>query len=97
MSGRIKLTPGELRESAKKYQDGHDGVSEILSTLQNEQNVISENWEGNAFQSFEEQFAELTPKIQEFAELLQDIRQQLDKVAEIIEQTDADIASQIRG
>lgn len=97
MSGRITLTPGELRDSAKRYQDGHDGVSEILATLRREQDVISGNWEGDAFRSFDEQFSELAPTIQEFADLLQDIRVQLDKVAEIIEQTDADIASQIRG
>lgn len=95
--GRIKLTPGELRDSAKKYQDGHDGVNEILTTLNNEQGIISENWEGDAFRSFDEQYKALAPKIKEFAELLQDIRTQLDKVAEIIEETDANIASQIRG
>ncbi|HEN0384917.1 TPA: WXG100 family type VII secretion target, partial [Streptococcus agalactiae] len=39
----------------------------------------------------------LSPKITEFAQLLEDINQQLLKVADIIEQTDADIASQISG
>jgi len=37
----------------------------------------------------------LTPKIREFATLLQDINAQLVKVADIVEQTDQDIAAQI--
>jgi len=97
MAGQIKLTPDELRTSAQKYSDGSQGIDEILETLKTEQGVISDNWEGTAFDSFDEQFTELTPKIQDFAALLGEIKEQLVKVADIIEQTDADIASQIRG
>lgn len=92
---RIKLTPEELRASAQRYTEGSENVNQVLSTLTNEQAIISENWEGSAFQSFEEQFNELSPKIKEFAQLLQDINAQLVKVADIVEQTDQDIAAQI--
>ena len=92
---RIKLTPEELRASAQRYTVGAENVNQVLSSLTNEQAIISENWEGSAFQSFEEQFNELSPKIKEFAQLLQDINAQLVKVADIVEQTDQDIAAQI--
>ena len=92
---RIKLTPEELRASAQRYTDGAENVNQVLSSLTNEQAIISENWEGSAFQSFEEQFNELSPKIKEFAQLLQDIHAQLVQVADIVEQTDHDIAAQI--
>ena len=92
---RIKLTPEELRASAQRYTDGAENVNQVLSSLTNEQAIISENWEGSAFQSFEGQFNELSPKIKEFAQLLQDINAQLVKVADIVEQTDQDIAAQI--
>lgn len=94
---RIKLTPEELRQSSQKYTQGSEQVQEVLNALTNEQQIIRDNWEGNAFQSFDQKFNELSPKIREFAELLQDINQQLNKVAEIVEQTDQDIASQIGG
>ena len=42
------------------------------------------------------QFNELSPKIKQFAQLLEDINGQLIKVADIVEQTDQDIAAQIR-
>ncbi|HFH6700055.1 TPA: WXG100 family type VII secretion target [Streptococcus agalactiae] len=94
---QIKLTPEELRASAQKYTAGSQQVTEVLNSLTQEQAVIDENWDGSAFDSFEAQFNELLPKITEFAQLLEDINQQLLKVADIVEQTDSDIASQIGG
>ncbi|EPU33896.1 WXG100 family type VII secretion target [Streptococcus agalactiae] len=94
---QIKLTPEELRSSAQKCTAGSQQVTEVLNLLTQEQAVIDENWDGSTFDSFEAQFNELSPKITEFAQLLEDINQQLLKVADIIEQTDADIASQISG
>ncbi|HGD1403416.1 TPA: WXG100 family type VII secretion target [Streptococcus agalactiae] len=94
---QIKLTPEELRSSAQKYTAGSQQVTEVLNLITQEQAVIDENWDGSTFDSFEAQFNELSPKITEFAQLLEDINQQLLKVADIIEQTDADIASQISG
>ncbi|HGD2555566.1 TPA: WXG100 family type VII secretion target [Streptococcus agalactiae] len=94
---QIKLTPEELRSSAQKYTAGSQQVTEVFNLLTQEQAVIDENWDGSTFDSFEAQFNELSPKITEFAQLLEDINQQLLKVADIIEQTDADIASQISG
>lgn len=92
---QIKLTPEELRQSATKYTDGSNQVNDVLSSLQNEQNIISDNWDGQAFDRFEQQFQELVPKVQEFAQLLEEINQQLVSVADTLEQTDQDIASQI--
>lgn len=92
---RIKLTPDELRTSAVKYTDGAQQVTDVLNRLSQEQEIIRENWEGTAFQSFDNQFQELTPKIREFSELLEQINQQLNKVADVVEQTDQEIASSI--
>lgn len=93
----IKLTPEELRTSATKYTQGSQQIDDVLSILTNEQQIIRENWEGSAFESFDNQFESLKPKIIEFSQLLVEINEQLDKVANIIEQTDQDIASQING
>ena len=85
-----------MRASAQRYTEGSESVDQVLTSLTREQAVISENWDGSAFDSFEQQFNELSPKIKEFAQLLQDINAQLIKVADIVEQTDQDIAAQIR-
>lgn len=93
----IKLTPQELRDSAVKYTNGSETVLGVLQTLRTEQGIIADNWSGTAFDSFESQFNELSPKIEQFAQLLEDINQQLNSVANIIEETDSNIAAQIPG
>lgn len=97
MSQSIKLTPDELRTSAVRYINGADDIVSILQSLTDTQEDIRSNWSGTAFDSFNQQFIALTPKIKEFEQLLRDINAQLVKVADIIEQTDADIAAQING
>ena len=92
---QIKLTPEDLRASAQRYAQGSQEIDQILTTLTHEQQVIDENWDGSAFDSFEAQFNELSPKIKQFSQLLEDINAQLIKVADIVEQTDQDIAAQI--
>lgn len=91
------LKPDDLRDSAGKYVEGSESIEQILSNLTKEQDKISDNWEGDAFKSFDVQFKELSPKINEFADLLKQINEQLKNVAKIVEDTDADIARQING
>ena len=92
---QIKLTPEDLRQSAQRYAQGSQDIDQILTNLTHEQQVIAANWDGSAFDSFEAQFNELSPKIKQFSQLLEEINGQLIKVADIVEQTDQDIAAQI--
>jgi WXG100 family type VII secretion target len=92
---RIKLSPQELRTSATKYTDGSNQVNDILQKLQSEQDTIQGNWEGSGFDSFNDQFVALKPKVSEFAELLEQINKQLNEVAQIMEETDQNISSAI--
>ena len=89
---QIKLSPEELRTSASKYTNGSEEVTAVLTTLRSEQETIRANWEGNAFDSFDQQFNELAPKIEDFAQLLQDINAQLNNVATTLEETDQALA-----
>lgn len=92
---QIKLTPDELEASATKYTAGASDVREVLGRLTQEQNNISQNWEGTAFKRFEEQFSDLSIKVNEFADLLDQIEHQLVQVATTIRDTDAEIASKL--
>ena len=89
---QIKLSPEELRTSATKYTAGSEEVTQVLTSLRSEQETIRANWEGHAFDSFDEQFNELSPKIEAFAQLLQDIQAQLNVVADSLEETDNALA-----
>jgi len=91
----VRLTPAQLRTSASRYTQGAQEVRDVLAKLRREQETIRSNWEGNAFRSYDNQFNSLTPRIEEFARLLDDINRQLNSVATIVEDTDRNIASQI--
>ena len=94
-TGRITLTPQELRQSATKYTAGATEIRGILQKLEAEQEVIRANWSGQAFRNYDAQFLSLKPKVRDFAALLDSINAQLRSVADIVEQTDQQIAQQI--
>ena len=91
---QIKLTPEELRQSAQRYAQGSQEIDQILTTLTHEQQVIDANWDGSAFDSFGNS-TNCLQKSNNSLQLLEDINAQLIKVADIVEQTDQDIAAQI--
>lgn len=92
MSGQIKMSPAELSHRAKEYGNSHDQIRDILSRLGNLQNELREQWEGQAFRSFDDQFQELSPKVENFATLMMEIQQQLEKTAEAMADQDQALA-----
>jgi len=92
---RITLTPQQLRQSATRYSSGANDIRGILRVLDKEQLVIRDNWQGRAFVNYDLQFQSLRPKVNDFATLLDSIYSQLVSVANIVEQTDQQIANQI--
>ena len=71
MVGQIRMSPEELKSKAAQYGQGANQIEDILSQLQNLQNELRGEWEGRAFEGFDQQFNQLKPKVQNFAQLLQ--------------------------
>lgn len=92
MTGRITMTPEQLKSQAQTYGRSGDQISEILSQLSSLQGEIASMWEGTAFQKFDEQFNQLKPKVENFSQLLHDINQQLNKTAEAVAETDQQLS-----
>ena len=63
-----------------------------MNNLQRLQDTLRTEWEGAALQGFDNQFNELKPKVQNFAELMQQINTQLDKTAQAMQQNDQDLS-----
>lgn len=59
----IKMSPEEIRAKSQAYGNGSEQIQQILSELTRAQGEIASNWEGQAFNRFEEQFQQLTPKV----------------------------------
>ena len=98
MSGIIRVTPEELRATAKQY-----GVEsqEVLNQVDRLNRMISDlkgMWEGaSTVKHFADQYEQLKPSFIKMSDLLTDVSNQLDQTANTLESTDQDIASQIRG
>lgn len=91
MAGQIRVTPEILQERANEYGTASNDITTIMNNLQRLQDTLRSEWEGDAFQGFDAQFNELKPKVQNFAELMQQINEQLVKTAQAMQQNDQDL------
>lgn len=92
MSGIIRVTPEELRATAKQY-----GVEsqEVLNQVDRLNRMISDlkgMWEGASSEAFADQYEQLKPSFIKMSDLLTDVSNQLDQTANTLESTDQDIA-----
>ncbi|WP_409291181.1 WXG100 family type VII secretion target [Peribacillus sp. SCS-26] len=97
MSGNIRLTPEELRGVASQYQTESGNVQDLVARLDNMSSHLQEIWEGASSQAFADQYQQLRPSFEKMATLLTEVSQQLNSSATVLEDTDNQIASQIRG
>lgn len=88
MSGQIRMSPAELRDRAKTYGTSARDIEQLLQRLSQTQEQLRSEWEGQAFQRFDDQFNQLKPKVTEFANLMDQIEQQLQKTANTVEEQD---------
>ncbi|GGE55234.1 WXG100 family type VII secretion target [Priestia taiwanensis] len=81
MAGQIRVSPAELEVRAKRYGQGSEQITSVLTQLQSLQDQLATEWEGRAFEGFQQQWDQLRPKVQNFAELLMAIQHQLEQTA----------------
>lgn len=88
MAGQIKMSPDELHSKSQRYGEGADQINDVLSKLQSLQDELRGEWEGRAFERFDEQFQQLRPKVNDFEELMREIQTQLQKTAQAVQEQD---------
>ncbi|WP_088810656.1 MULTISPECIES: WXG100 family type VII secretion target [Listeria] len=92
MSGQIRMTPAELRDRAKTYGQSGREIEQLLQRLSGLQETLRSEWEGQAFQRFDDQFNQLRPKVTEFANLMDQIENQLQRTAQAVEEQDQQLS-----
>ncbi|WP_026693086.1 WXG100 family type VII secretion target [Peribacillus kribbensis] len=97
MAGNIRLTPEELRGVARQYNTESGNVTDLVTRLDNMSSHLQEIWEGASSQAFAQQYQQLRPSFEKMATLLDEVAQQLASSANVLEDTDQQIASQING
>lgn len=97
MANQIRMTPDTMRQRANEYRSEADQVNDVISKMDNLLSQLQSEWEGASSQAYADRYNELKPGFQKAEELIREIAQALDSTAQIVEETDADIASQFRG
>lgn len=96
MSGQIRMTPEQMRSRAGEVRNQGQTFQEVIDKMQNLINELQTEWEGQASQSFAQQFDSLKPSFNNMRQLIDDIGTQLDQTANAVEQLDQDIAAKFR-
>jgi len=84
----ISVTPDQLRDQSRVYLEARDMVAEAKAKVDAMNNQIAEQWRGQAFQAYLQQFDQLAGHVRQFNELLVNINEQLNKYANTIEDRD---------
>ena len=88
MAGEISVTPEQLKSQAKVYEQAASQIQEAIRKVNSMNDQIAQEWKGQAFQSYLEQFGQLEGDVKKMEELLQAINTQLDKYADAVAERD---------
>lgn len=97
MAGQIKMTPEEVRESAKQYRQQAEVVDGVISKMDTLLAQLQSQWEGSGSQSYAARYADLKPSFTRAVELINEVATALDGAANAIERGDMEAARQFGG
>jgi len=97
MAGQIKMTPEEVRESAKQYRQQAEVVDGVITKMDTLLAQLQSQWEGSGSQSYAARYADLKPSFTRAVELINEVATALDGAANAIERGDMEAARQIGG
>ncbi|SEI70388.1 WXG100 family type VII secretion target [Streptococcus equinus] len=85
----ISVTPEQLKEQAQVYNRSKEQIEQAIQSVNSMNSQIAEEWKGQAFNAYLEQYNQLYTQVQKFEELLASINQQLNNYAETVVERDA--------
>ena len=96
MAGTIRMTPQELRDGATFLGLRKDECMQQLSQMNSKVTEVTNNWEGAAQNSFVGTFQEMYQQISTaLPETVDGIMEMLNAAAQTLEETDAQLDSQL--
>lgn len=96
MANQIRMTPDTMRTRAGEYRTEANTVNQVISKMDSLLLQLQSEWEGSASESYAGRYQELKPGFVKAEELIREIAAALDSTANIVEETDQNIASQFR-
>lgn len=97
MASQIRMTPDMMRQRAGQYRTEANNINGVINKMDNLLSALQSEWEGASSESYAARYAELKPGFVKAEQLINEIAAALDQSANILEETDANIASGFRG
>lgn len=96
MANQIRITPEQMRGRASEYRTEAGNVESVISKLDTLLQNLQGEWEGQASESYAARYQELRPGFVKAEDLIKEIAAALDSTANIVEETDTNIANQFK-
>lgn len=96
MANQIRMTPDTMRKRAGEYTTQAEAIQNVIGKLDTLLKNLQSEWEGDASRAYAAKFNELRPGFVKAKNLVDEISASLKKSADIVEQTDRNIASQFK-
>lgn len=96
MANQIRMTPEKMRTRANEYTNQANNLQQIINKMDSLLKELQGEWEGDASTAYAQRFAELRPGFVKAKELVDEISAALKSTAQIVEETDRNIANQFR-
>lgn len=96
MANQIRMTPETMRTRANEYTTQANNIQDTINKLDRLLGQLQNEWEGDASRAYAEKFNQLRPGFVKTKDLVDEISAALKKAAQIVEDTDRNIAGQFR-
>ncbi|MGL4589161.1 MAG: WXG100 family type VII secretion target [Mycoplasmatales bacterium] len=93
MTNQIRLNGTEVRSRGQEFRNHGMQLETQIHQLDNLMTRLCDEWDGMSSDRFNQQYASLRPSFIEMRELLETLNQQLIASAQIMEETDQQIAN----
>lgn len=93
MTGSIAVTPEQLKSQARVYSQASSQIQDAIRKVNNMNQQIAQEWKGQAFQAYLEQYNQLEGNVKQMEQLLESINGQLNKYADTVAERDRQDAS----
>ncbi|WP_243143562.1 WXG100 family type VII secretion target [Pseudobutyrivibrio xylanivorans] len=90
----IRITPDQMRERANQYRTEADTTHGVIDKMDSLLAQLQEEWTGASSEAYAGRYEELKPGFLKAEELIREIATALDSTAQIVENTDSEIAGQ---
>ncbi len=96
MANQIRMTPETMRTRAAETDRQEAELQNVISKMDRLLQTLKGEWEGDAVRGYEDRYNKIKPVLKNAKDLLNEIAANLRKTAQIVEETDRNIAAQYR-